>query len=181
MSLHLVVGPMFAGKTSHIQSVVRRYACLKKKVLVITANIDNRYQQNVVSIINHDGGAEAARAVDISSLQTVFDWPEFADASAVILDEAQFFHGLREFVVGCLTANKYVVVVGLDGDAEGRPFSHVLDLVALADTVEKKSALCRECGDGTPAIFTKSLVQRVGRVAVGGADMYEPVCRRHFG
>jgi thymidine kinase len=185
MSLRVVVGPMFAGKTSEIQSVVRRYGCLGRPVLVITADIDNRYQASVTSIVNHDRAAIPARAVDVRGLAAVLEWPEFAAATAVVVDEAQFFVDcLIPFVREAVDHyGKHVVVVGLDGDAERRPFGDVLALMAHADSIEKKTALCRHCGDGTPAIFTRrfafaSIVG--GQVAVGGADMYEPTCRKHF-
>jgi len=183
MSLRIVVGPMFAGKTSEIQSVVRRYGCLKKQVLVLTADIDNRYQKDAVAaVINHDQTAIPARAVDIRGLLAILEWPEFAAATAVVVDEAQFFVGcLIPFVRAAVDLHgKHVVVVGLDSDAEKNPFGDVLALAAHADSIEKKTALCRRCGDGTAAIFTRALGPRDGVVAVGGADMYEPVCRRHF-
>ena len=180
MSLRIVVGPMFAGKTSEIQSVVRRYGCLGKKVLVLTADIDTRYKRD--SVVNHDQNAIPADAVDLRSLEAVLAWPTFADATAVVVDEAQFFVGcLIPFVRAAVDQHgKHVVVVGLDSDAERRPFGDVLALAAQADSIEKKTALCRRCGDGTAAIFTKTLANKSVQVAVGGADMYEPVCRRHF-
>jgi len=182
MSLRIIVGPMFAGKTSEIQSVVRRYGCLGKKVLVLTADIDRRYQYNVVAVVNHDQLAIPASAVALEGLVAVLEWPTFAEASAIVIDEAQFFRGcLIPFVQAAVeTHGKHVVVVGLDSDAERRPFGDVLALAALADSIEKKTALCRRCGDGTPAIFTRALAAKDVQVAVGGADMYEPVCRRHF-
>jgi thymidine kinase len=186
MSLRVVVGPMFAGKTSEIQSVVRRYGCLGKKVLVLTADIDNRYQNSVMAIVNHDRSAVPARAVPVDGLMGALCWPEFAEATAIVVDEAQFFVGcLIPFVRAAVDgASKHVVVVGLDSDAEQRPFGDVLALMAHADSIEKKTALCRHCGDGTPAIFTRCLRLRSrdadGQVAVGGAEMYEPVCRRHY-
>jgi thymidine kinase len=173
---------MFAGKTSEIQSVVRRYTCLGKEVLVLTADIDNRYQSNVTAIVNHDRASIPARAVPVDGLMDVLRWPDFATATAVVVDEAQFFAGcLIPFVRAAVDeAGKHVVVVGLDGDAEQRPFGDVLALMSHADTIEKKTALCKRCGDGTPAIFTRALSVREGTVAVGGAELYEPVCRRHF-
>lgn len=180
MSLRIVVGPMFAGKTSEIQSVVRRYGCLGKKVLVLTADIDTRYQRD--SVVNHDQTAIPAHGVTITGLMGVLGWPAFAEATAVVVDEAQFFVGcLIPFVEAAVDQHgKHVVVVGLDSDAERKPFGDVLALAAQADSIEKKTALCRRCGDGTPAIFTKALAVKEVQVAVGGADMYEPVCRRHF-
>ena len=184
MSLRIIVGPMFAGKTSEIQSVVRRYGCLGKKVLVLTADIDMRYQEGtaVVAVVNHDKTAIPASAVGLELLCDVLGWPAFTEAAAVVIDEAQFFRGcLVQFVQAAVeTHGKHVVVVGLDSDAERRPFGDVLALAALADSIEKKTALCRRCGDGTPAIFTRAFTAKESQVAVGGADMYEPVCRRHF-
>jgi thymidine kinase len=186
MSLRIVVGPMFAGKTSEIQGVVRRYHCLGKKVLVLTADIDNRYQKpdakQVDSIVSHDIHAIPARGVPIHSLTDVLSWPEFDEAAAIVLDEAQFFDSsILSFVKESVDMHgKHMVVVGLDSDAEQRPFGHILALIALADSVEKKSALCIQCGDGTPAIFTRSLAKRDTQIVVGGANLYEPVCRRHF-
>jgi len=171
---------MFAGKTSEIQSVVRRYGCLGKKVLVLTADIDDRYQRDAV--VNHDRASIPARGVPVAGLAVVLTWPEFQEATAIVVDEAQFFIGcLIPFVRAAVDQHgKHVVVVGLDSDAEQRPFGDVLALAAHADSIEKKTALCRRCGDGTPAIFTKALAVKEAQVAVGGSDMYEPVCRRHF-
>jgi thymidine kinase len=181
MSLRVVVGPMFAGKTSEIQSVVRRYSRLGKSVLVLTADIDNRYATN--AIVNHDMTSIPARAVPIrGGLMEVLSWPAFGEATAVVVDEAQFFVDcLIPFVREAVDrAGKHVVVVGLDSDAEQRPFGDVLALMAHADSIEKKTALCLRCGDGTAAIFTRRLRAGGDQVAVGGADLYEPVCRRHF-
>lgn len=183
-SLRVVVGPMFAGKTSEIQSVVRRYGCLGKRVLVLTADIDTRYQGSsaVTAIVNHDRAAVPATAVGVHALISVLETPDFADATAIVVDEAQFFVGcLIPFVVAAVESHgKHVVVVGLDSDAGREPFGDVLALITKADIVEKKTALCRRCGDGTAAIFTRSVSIRDSQVAVGGADMYEPVCRHHY-
>ena len=185
-SLRIVVGPMFAGKTSEIQSVVRRYGCLGASVLVLTADIDNRYQSSVAAIVNHDRSSVPATAVAVEGLMAVLESPAFERAAAIVVDEAQFFVGcLIPFVRAAVDRfGKHVIVVGLDSDAEQKPFGDVLALMAHADTIEKKTALCRRCGDGTAAIFTRRLAAAAaeveGQVAVGGADMYEPVCRRHF-
>ena len=182
MSLRVVVGPMFAGKTSEIQSVVRRYSCLGKSVLVLTANIDNRYQSQVTAIVNHNQDAVPAHSVALDGLGAVLEWPEFAAATAVVVDEAQFFKGcLVDFVRAAVDVHgKHVVVVGLDGDARQAAFGDVLQLIPIADSVEKKTALCKRCGDGTPAIFTRALGAHEAQVEVGGSESYEPTCRFHF-
>jgi ABC-type ATPase involved in cell division len=58
MSLELIIGPMFAGKSSALQSIVRRRTAIGWKVLVVKHSIDRRYlepsstENNVV--ISHD-------------------------------------------------------------------------------------------------------------------------------
>jgi thymidine kinase len=183
MSLKVVVGPMFAGKTSEIQSVVRRYKCLEKPVLVLTANIDTRFLDpgSAMAVVSHDRTSVPARAVGVKDLMEVLSWSCYAEATAIVIDEAQFFQGcLIPFVRAAIQDGKHLTVVGLDSDAEQNPFGDVLALGALADSIEKKTALCKRCGDGTAAIFTRALGSRSGQVEVGGAELYEPVCRRHY-
>ena len=175
---------MFAGKTSEIQSVVRRYKCLGKPVMVLTANIDTRFldPDSPMAVISHDRTSVPARAVGVNDLMDVLNWSCYAEATAIVIDEAQFFKGcLIPFVRAAIECGKQLTVVGLDSDAEQNPFGDVLALGALADSIEKKTALCKRCGDGTAAIFTRALGSRMsGQVEVGGAELYEPVCRRHY-
>lgn len=189
MSLTIILGPMFAGKTTEIQRVVRRQRVLGRPVLVLTANIDTRYATE--AIVNHDQVSEAAVSVGIDSLKDILGWRTFQNASAVVIDEAQFFRGcLYDFVQAAVdTYGKHVTVVGLDGDAHRKPFGDILMLIPLADSVTKLTAVCRRCGDGTAAIFTRrlSVTEKTGepgesaaQVQVGGAEQYESVCRRHF-
>jgi thymidine kinase len=76
-----------------------------------------------------------------------------------------------------------VVVAGLSGDSERRPFGDILRLVPLADEFVQLTALCSLCKNGTVAQFSKYLgadVKNENQIAVGGLDRYVPVCRRHF-
>lgn len=183
MSLRVIVGPMFAGKTSEIQSVVRRFECLGKKVLVVTTDIDNRYTFSADCAVTHDRIQIPAMGVPIGGLLPILTDARFAEASAIVVDEAQFFVDclipfVREAVETC---GKHVVVVGLDGDAQRLPFGDILALIPLADSVEKKTALCIRCGDGTVALFSKARgALSAEQIAVGGAEMYEPTCRHHY-
>ena len=46
----------------------------------------------------------------------------------------------------------------------------------LCDTVVKLSALCAQCRDGTPAIFSYRTTQEQQQVSIG-SDNYIPLCR----
>jgi thymidine kinase len=87
----------------------------------------------------------------------------------IIIEEAQFFIGLVEFVKNLVdNEGRDVVVVGLDGDYRRKPFPEILDCISLADRVTKLTALCKRCADGTPAIFTHRLSNETSQVLVGG-------------
>jgi thymidine kinase len=53
MSLEIVIGPMFSGKSTYALSYVRRQRSIGKNVLIVKPNIDNRYTDDNV-LITHD-------------------------------------------------------------------------------------------------------------------------------
>ena len=178
MSLEIIIGPMFAGKSSAILSRIRRNRAIGKNVMVITSSLDNRYA--VKSVTSHDKDSVAALAVE--SLVPCLKFSEFMNASLIIIEEAQFFSDLRWFVEEALAIDKNLVLCGLDGDTEAKPFGQILDCIPLADSVVKMTALCEMCADGTSAIFTGLRVSASKNeiISVGAAEKYIPLCRKHY-
>ncbi len=96
------------------------------------------------------------------------------------IDEAQFFDPwLVDFVADLLRdhneADLTVLVAGLDMDAWGRPFGIMPQLMAMADEVQKETAICFRCE--LPAMFTQKLVSSNQQVEVGDFEIYEARCR----
>jgi len=175
MSLEVVCGPMFSGKSSYIYSIVKRYSAIGVKVLVIKPSSDTRYSE-LPEVVTHDG----VRFQCFHAGAHLMDVPHNVTKGVrvVVVEEAQFFEDLLVFVrslVENLGVN--VVVVGLDGDAQRRPFGKVLDCIPLADKVTRLTALCTGCADGTPGLFSHRTVNVSDQVLVGGADMYTALCR----
>ena len=172
------MGPMFAGKSSAILRMVNRYQSLKWKICIITHSADDRYSAESM-LMNHD--EMGIPCEKWSSLMDHITDPGFLQAKLVIIDEAQFFPDLRDFVEYAADhLGKDVLVVGLDGDASRKPFGQILECIPLADNVTKLKAFCKECGDGTEAIFSFCKKAKQGQVLVGGADIYVPLCRKHY-
>jgi thymidine kinase len=174
---------MFAGKSSAIISRVRRAEAIGWKTLVVTSAEDNRYENKDVTarIMTHDKAGISA--IGLSRLKEILDHPEYSSARLIIIEEAQFFPDLYYLVLQMLEKDgKDLVVVGLDGDSSRRPFGDMIMLVPLADEVQKLTSLCKKCGDGTPALFSCCLRDREGRgqIFVGGPEVYEPMCRKHY-
>ena len=179
MSLELIIGPMFAGKSTE---AIRRVQSLQSQdipYLVVTSVRDTRYDPSGESISTHSGLRIPATA--LSRLQSVLFTSELVKATHVIIEEAQFFPDLYEVVMEMVEKRgKHVYVFGLDGDSERRPFGQVLDLIPVADTYTKLRAECRFCGDGTAALFTKRFSSATAQVCVGGEETYKAVCRKHY-
>ena len=177
MSLDLVLGPMWAGKSSYILGKIRRHRAIGWNVLVVANPLDDRYGHQVVS--THD--KEQVSALAIADLQSLYTLPEYVEANLLVVEEAQFYKGLYEFVkIAVERDGKHVVCVGLDGDANRKPFGELLQLIPLCDNVEKIKSLCSECKDGTPALFTHRLTPSEEQIQVGAEDTYAPLCRKHF-
>jgi thymidine kinase len=184
MSLEIIIGPMFAGKSSALLSRIRRSKAIGKNVMIITSSLDKRYSVEP-ALTSHD--KESVAAVAVTKLMSCLQDDDsqrskLLDADLIVIEEAQFFPDLLQFVEVVLALDKNLVVCGLDGDIAARPFGQVLDCIPLADSVVKMTALCEMCGDGTPAIFTgqrSSAGLTAGVIHVGASETYVPLCRKH--
>ena len=178
MSLEVVMGPMFSGKSSFIASTVKRHTSVGARVLVIKPGNDNRYS-TASDVITHDGVRVPCYTTNTDLMKVPNQIT--ADADLIVIDEAQFFDDLVLFVK-CEVENfgRHVVVVGLDGDFDRKPFGQILDCIPLADKVTRLTAFCAYCRDGTPGLFSRRKIDQTGQVLVGGADLYEPLCRECF-
>ena len=172
MSLRIIMGNMFSGKTSEMIRRLKRYRAIGKDVLVINSQKDTRSTEEVLR--THDN--VTFRCIKTNNLHEV----SIGEAEIIAVDEAQFFSGLKTFVEKVLDHGKIIILAGLDGDYKQRKFGELLDCIPLADEVVKLTAMCMDCLDGTQGPFTKRVVQSDVLELVGGNDMYKAVCRRHL-
>jgi thymidine kinase len=145
--------------------------------MILNHKNDNRYTSKSY-VCSHD--KESLTAIPVTELNSILFTSEFKDCKAIFIDEAQFFNDLYDFVTEALTYDKWVVVCGLDGDFERKPFGQILDLIPLCDSICKLSAMCTKCNDGTKAIFSQRIVENTDIIMVGSNHEYEPVCRKHY-
>jgi thymidine kinase len=98
----------------------------------------------------------------------------------ILINEGQFFGDLYENVLKFVEKfDKEVFIFGLDGDFLRKKFGSVLDLIPYSDTIEKLSALCVDCRDGTLAHFSHRTSYEVEQMVIG-ADNYKPLCRKCY-
>lgn len=179
MSLEIIMGPMFSGKTTELCRQVRRLQHTKRNALIINHISDDRYGSSDQTT-THDN--ISCNSIPVNKLSELNDSDEYNKCTDIFINEAQFFEDLTPFVITAVeTDNKHVIVFGLDSDFERKQFGSILELIPLADSLRKISALCKTCGDGTPALFTKRISKLdSSQVLIGGSDLYMAVCRKHY-
>ncbi len=176
-SLELIIGPMYAGKSTELIRIIRRFKILKKKVIVINHTINNRYGSSSLTTHNRESFDECIILDRLSDLSVEL----LESADVIVIEELQFFGDAYDSVVKWVDEDrKCVVAAGLDGDFKKQPFGDVLRLIPHAEKVYKLNALCKRCGNGTAAHFTKRMTSDQETTLVGSDDIYEPVCRYHF-
>ncbi|KAI5670851.1 hypothetical protein M9H77_11215 [Catharanthus roseus] len=176
--IHVIVGPMFAGKTTTLIKRMKTECSNGRNFALIKSNKDNRY--GLESVASHDGEKLPCWPLaNLSSFRQRIGLEEYDKLEVIGIDEAQFFEDLYDFC--CQAADqdgKTVIVAGLDGDYLRRSFGSVLDIIPIADTVTKLTARCELCGKR--AFFTLRKTEETETELIAGAEVYMPVCRKHY-
>jgi len=172
----VVLGCMYSGKTTEVIKECRKWMSISRKAVCINYNGDNRYGDDE-KVYSHDlNTMECIRAVKLSDVDTQL----ILAGDIILINEGQFFDDLIEYCVKwCEEYGKDVIVSGLDGDFERKPFGKILELIPYANSVTKLNAFCSLCSDGTHAHFSLRLSNEREQVVIG-SDNYVAVCRDHY-
>ncbi|XP_052178078.1 thymidine kinase a [Diospyros lotus] len=176
--IHVIVGPMFAGKTTALLRRINSEGSNGRNVAMIKSSKDTRYA--VDSVVTHDGTKFPCWALpNLLSFSQKFGLEAYEKLDVIGIDEAQFFDDLYDFCCNAADRDgKIVIVAGLDGDYLRRSFGSVIDLMPLADSITKLTARCELCGK--KAFFTFRKIDETKTELIGGSDVYMPVCRQHY-
>ncbi len=169
--LHLIIGPMFSGKTTELLKIAKRLSSINLKVLLINYHEDTRYSSTEMKTHDNDG-------IPCKFINNLLE-TEYLEYDIICINEAQFFTNLVEFCKDVLKNNKTIYVSGLDGDYKQEKFGEILDLIPFCDFVLKLKAFCKICQNGTLAPFTKRIIESNEQKLIG-TNEYIPVCRKHL-
>ena len=170
--IEVITGPMFSGKSEELIRRLRRAAIARLRLQVFKPVVDDRF--SVDEVVSHSHWRVPSEPVKTSEeiLERIDPRTE-----VVGIDEAQFFDPELPRVCSHLAdLGKRVIVAGLDTDYRGVPFGPMPELLAVAEQVQKVTAICARCG--APASFTQRLVASDEQVVVGAGGVYEARCRR---
>jgi len=174
-SISLIIGPMFAGKTTELMRQVKRLVYARFTCCVIKYARDARYHAD--HVVAHDQQHLKATV----SLAVLSDFgEEWRNYDAIAIDEGQFFPDLADWCNSCADAGKHVVVSALDGDYLRRPFGDIAKLIPFCENVTKVKAICMLCHQ-RDASFTRRTVASDQQELIGGSEAYIATCRECYG
>lgn len=179
--LKLLIGPMFAGKTSTLIAYATKYELAGLRCTIINHSSDVRTCDDrdgaAPTLGTHSG--ERASCVRATALADVDedDARAIANSHVLLINEAQFFDDVVPWVKAQVEEHgKIVFVSGLDGDYRREKFGNWLDLIPYADEVEKVRALCLICKQ-REAPFSLRHSANSNQHFVGGQNEYSAACR----
>ncbi|WP_129672438.1 thymidine kinase [Candidatus Chloroploca sp. Khr17] len=180
--IEVICGCMYSGKTEELIRRMRQVMIARQPCRIFTPRMDTRY--SAAHIASHTGSQ--LEAVPITSIKQVLAATE--DVQVVALDEIHF---LEDSPQALLDACQFladqglrVIVAGLDQNYRAEPFPGMMQLMAVAEQVDKLYAICVRCGayatrsqrliNGQPA------PREAETLVVGGLDLYEARCRQCY-
>ena len=174
-TLTMIVGPMYAGKTTKLIELADFNISNNRSVMLFKPDADTRY--HATKIVTHDGVAIDSVVIDTlaPSIQT--------DAEVVFIDELHLFHESIIDIIHSLLKNDIdVVTSGVNKDFRGEPIRNFRELFPHADEVFLLHSKCARCGEkahlsqrlieGEPANYNDPIIK------VGSVETYEPRCKR---
>jgi len=184
LTLEVIIGPMFSGKTSELIRLVEREVYAKRKGAIFKIAFDDRYSAK--EVVTHNGLRYDAYSVSNSEegLRKIEEVARTSDLDAIGVDEVNFFPLQLVPLLDELAQERKVIACGLNLNFRAEPFPTTMELAARADRVRYLSAVCVVCGQ--EATRTQRLIG--GRpaprdspvVVVGGKELYEPRCRNCY-
>lgn len=176
-SFELITGPMSCGKTEELLRRIRRCIIAKKKVKVISPDVDTRTKGDYIE--SRSGlWLDAIKVKHSMNILNVV----MPDDEVIAIDELQFFDAnIVKVITKLMNEGKKIIGTGLELDFKAEPFGSMPELMCIATRVDKLQAVCMKCGcehatrtqrliDGKPADKNSPLIM------IGGDETYEARC-----
>jgi len=177
MSLTLIIGCMFSGKTTRLLSIADEYRKQGKKIMGINFIKNSRYGNT--KITTHDKNTyNFDMEVSVSHLNNIildefYSMYKFADI--LIIDELQFYTDAYDFITDSINKdNKTIICSGLNGDFNKKPFKQLYQLIPEADDIIYLNAKCK-CGN--KASFSRRIIESDEQILIGASESYVSTCR----
>lgn len=165
----LILGGMFSGKSSEMLRLLKRANISGKSTVLLRSNTDTR------DFISRDN-----KSVDMSIkvLSEDSDIGFIENYDVIAIDEIQFISSklLLRIIKLIQGKGKHLILCGLNGTSEQKPFESVSCVLPYADNITKLNAICTKCGSELGS-YTKYIgsEKKTGKVLIGD-EVYTAVC-----
>ena len=194
MSINIVMGPMYSGKTSTLMQEYIKNNSTNKIILdydICSRNEQQTKEVYISSMQTHDG-IIAPKVYKLKNLRDLYDKNNYMLFSYDLLDyyhmmfntcehiyinEAQFFEDLKNFVLNMVSYNKTVYIYGLDADYKQEKIGYIWDLIPYASIVKKLKGRCNRCYNMS-IISNRTCKEK--KVYLPDADSYIPLCLKCY-
>lgn len=178
----LILGPMYAGKSSELIRLVRRHHIAKKDCLIVKYSKDDRYECGN-NVYTHDGicttnikAITCPKIIDIDDILT--ELTELTE-TVVCFDEGQFFENLKEICLELCRQNVIIYISALNSDYRSKMFPSIVDILPHCENIKFLNSVCSECMEET-AIYSKRMSEQTEIEIIGGKELYSPLCKKCF-
>ena len=183
--LEVIVGPMFSGKTERLIAELHRVGYARKRTRILKPSSDSRTNGSIASrAVMPEGTTRVTKelsAIAIGSEDALVEQFARQDYDVLAIDEAQFMGmylvpRLRTLLRERRDSDLRIIVAGLDLNFAEEPFGPIPGLLAIANSIEKLTAVCMQCGADN-AHLTQRLIAGDASLDVGDIEKYEARCR----
>jgi len=180
--IHLIIGPMFSGKTTEMTRRINKYGFgnHKKKTIILKWGKDVRSCEDEGTMVSHDKIRTPCYRVSNNFLNEDLKVKmclikKVQKFDVIGIDEGHFFQGLVDFCeTMCNLHNKIVIVTALDADFRREPFLGVLKLIPKCESVKKLKAICNDCSKSASFSYKTTPSKKIVEVG-GGRKLYASV------
>lgn len=187
MSITLIIGPMFSGKTSELIRLVDRKRIANKRCLILKHSQDTRFNHNdndLSHVTTHSEiryhKCDVVQVTDeehAAIIDLIAGIVEHNKYDVVAIEEGHFFPEINEYCLYLANNGIEVIVSALDGSFKQELFTNIGKLIANSESVIKLTAVCMRCNNAD-ASFNIRTNDSEQEILVGGIDMYQSVCRK---
>lgn len=167
MSIELILGGMYSGKTTELFRRLKRAEHAGYTVALYKYSGDVRYSRTLAA--SHDGIQQDAQS--IQSAREINWKPDMV----IGVDEGQFIDKLDTVAEEMANAGVRVIITGLNSDFQRKGFPIIMALIPKAELTDTLRAICKHCR--RDAGFSKRIVDDTKQELIGGVDAYEARCR----
>lgn len=159
MGVHLIIGPMFSGKTTELVNRAQQ----RTDAILVKPSVDTRYSNDRIQ--THDG--TSLKSLSINYLTR----SKLPETYPLYIDEGHLFPDCIEFVNQRMLKQD-ITISTLNATYEQQTISIVSELLPYVETINYKTALCDMCHQTAQCTIKHPDTDKI----IGGKSVYMASC-----